>query len=253
MTAGNASGINDAAAAVVLMERRRAEPRGLKPMARLVAYAHAGVDPKIMGIGPVPARASALEKAGLKVADIDVIEANEAFAAQACAVSKELGLDPAQGQPERRRHLARPPDRRDRRDHHGQGALRAAAHRRALRAGHDVHRRRAGHRGDLRADVAPFTPALSRQRERGKESPLPLGLGCEEQTKGWVRAATRVYRAKRITKAIAYVLMAGLDPAIRGDTKIGANRRVHGGNAHTLRIHNYILIASCNQSSSRPK
>jgi len=99
VTAGNASGINDAAAAVLLMERRTAEQRGAKPLARLVAYAHAGVDPAYMGIGPVPATRKALERAGLTVADLDVIEANEAFAAQACAVTKELGLDPAKVNP----------------------------------------------------------------------------------------------------------------------------------------------------------
>lgn len=99
VTAGNASGINDAAAAVVLMERAVAEKRGLKPMARLVAYAHAGVDPKYMGIGPVPATQKALQKAGLSIKDLDVIEANEAFAAQACAVSRDLGLDPAKVNP----------------------------------------------------------------------------------------------------------------------------------------------------------
>jgi acetyl-CoA C-acetyltransferase len=99
VTAGNASGINDAAAAVVLMEAATAKARGLKPLARLVAYAHAGVDPKYMGIGPVPATQLALKKAGLTVADLDVIEANEAFAAQACAVSRDLGLDPAKVNP----------------------------------------------------------------------------------------------------------------------------------------------------------
>ena len=99
VTAGNASGINDAAAAVVLMEAATAKARGLKPMARLVAYAHAGVDPKYMGIGPVPASQLALKKAGLTVKDLDVIEANEAFAAQACAVSRDLGLDPAKVNP----------------------------------------------------------------------------------------------------------------------------------------------------------
>ncbi len=99
VTAGNASGINDAAAAVVLMDSQAAKARGLKPMARLVAYAHAGVDPKYMGIGPVPATQMALKKAGLTVADLDVIEANEAFAAQACAVSRDLGLDPAKVNP----------------------------------------------------------------------------------------------------------------------------------------------------------
>ena len=99
VTAGNASGINDAAAAVVLMEKSVALARGLKPLARLVAYAHAGVDPKYMGIGPVPATQAALKIAGLTVNDLDVIEANEAFAAQACAVTKDLGLDPAKVNP----------------------------------------------------------------------------------------------------------------------------------------------------------
>ena len=99
VTAGNASGINDAAAAVVLMERAVAQQRGLKPMARLVAYAHAGVDPEYMGIGPVPATRKALQKAGLGVNDLDVIEANEAFAAQACAVTRDLELDPAKVNP----------------------------------------------------------------------------------------------------------------------------------------------------------
>ena len=99
VTAGNASGINDAASAVVLMEKSVAKERGLKPMARLVAYAHAGVDPKYMGMGPVPATQKALKKAGLTIEDLDVIEANEAFAAQACAVIQDLGLDPAKVNP----------------------------------------------------------------------------------------------------------------------------------------------------------
>jgi acetyl-CoA C-acetyltransferase len=99
VTAGNASGINDAAAAVVLMESSVAKKRGIKPLARLVAYAHAGVDPAYMGIGPVPATRKALERAGLTIADLDVIEANEAFAAQACAVTKELEFDPEKVNP----------------------------------------------------------------------------------------------------------------------------------------------------------
>ncbi|CBJ42936.1 beta-ketothiolase BktB [Ralstonia solanacearum] len=99
VTAGNASGLNDAAAALVLMERSLAEQRGLKPLARLVSYGHAGVDPKVMGIGPVPATRKALERAGLTVKDLDVVEANEAFAAQACAVTQQLGLDPAKVNP----------------------------------------------------------------------------------------------------------------------------------------------------------
>jgi acetyl-CoA C-acetyltransferase len=92
VTPGNASGINDAAAMVVLMERSAAEQKGLKPMARLVAYAHSGVDPKYMGIGPVPAIRTILQKTGLTVKDMDVIELNEAFAAQALAVARDLGL-----------------------------------------------------------------------------------------------------------------------------------------------------------------
>ena len=99
VTAGNASGLNDAAAAVVLMDRATAERKGLQPLARLVAYGHAGVDPKIMGIGPVPAVRSAMARAGLTVDQMDVIESNEAFAAQACAVARDLGFDPARTNP----------------------------------------------------------------------------------------------------------------------------------------------------------
>ncbi|MFP3563127.1 beta-ketothiolase BktB [Paraburkholderia sp. SIMBA_030] len=99
VTAGNASGLNDGAAAVLLIERSTAEARGIRPLARLVAYAHAGVDPRYMGIGPVPATRQVLHRAGLTVADLDVIEANEAFAAQASAVAKELQLDPARVNP----------------------------------------------------------------------------------------------------------------------------------------------------------
>ena len=99
VTAGNASGINDAAAAVLLMTADAAKARGVKPMARLVSYGHAGVDPKYMGIGPVPSSRTALKRAGLSLEQMDVIEANEAFAAQACAVAHELGFDPAKVNP----------------------------------------------------------------------------------------------------------------------------------------------------------
>jgi acetyl-CoA C-acetyltransferase len=99
VTAGNASGINDAASAVVLMEAQTAKARGLAPMARLVGYAHTGLDPKIMGVGPISATQAVLKRTGLSVNDLDVIEANEAFAAQACAVTKGLGLDPAKVNP----------------------------------------------------------------------------------------------------------------------------------------------------------
>jgi acetyl-CoA C-acetyltransferase len=94
VTAGNASGINDGAAAVVLMSAQEAERRGVQPLARIVSWATAGVDPAIMGTGPIPATRMALKKAGWSVGDLDLVEANEAFAAQACAVAQELGFDP---------------------------------------------------------------------------------------------------------------------------------------------------------------
>jgi acetyl-CoA C-acetyltransferase len=95
VTAGNASGLNDGAAALVLMSAKDAAARGLIPLARIASWAQAGVDPKVMGTGPIPASRLALQKAGWKAADLDLIEANEAFAAQACAVNKELGWDTA--------------------------------------------------------------------------------------------------------------------------------------------------------------
>ena len=99
VTAGNASGINDGAAAVVLMDGDTVARRNAKPLGRLVAYAHAGVDPRVMGIGPVPATRAALKRAGLSLDQIDVIESNEAFAAQACAVAKDLGFNPEKTNP----------------------------------------------------------------------------------------------------------------------------------------------------------
>ena len=95
VTAGNASGINDGAAALVLMSAAEAKKRGLTPLARIASWASRGVDPALMGAGPIPSSKAALEKAGWKVSDLDLVEANEAFAAQACAVNKELGWDPA--------------------------------------------------------------------------------------------------------------------------------------------------------------
>src|SRR6266699_3931152 len=99
VTAGNASGINDAAAAVVLMEKSAAQREGAKPLARLAAYSHAAVEPQLMGLGPIPAVKRVFEKSGLKPADMDVIESNEAFAVQAMAVTRDLGLDPAKVNP----------------------------------------------------------------------------------------------------------------------------------------------------------
>jgi acetyl-CoA C-acetyltransferase len=95
VTAGNASGINDGAAAIVLMTDTEAARRGVKPLARIVSWATAGVDPAVMGSGPIPASRAALKKAGWSIGDLDLIEANEAFAAQACAVNKDLGWDPS--------------------------------------------------------------------------------------------------------------------------------------------------------------
>jgi len=95
VTAGNASGINDGAGALVLMRASQAAKNGRKPLARIVSWAHAGVDPAIMGTGPIPASRAALQKAGWKIDDLDLVEANEAFAAQACAVNKDLGWNPA--------------------------------------------------------------------------------------------------------------------------------------------------------------
>ena len=94
VTAGNASGINDSGAAVVVMSAEKAEELGLKPLVKILSYASGGVDPSIMGVGPVPATKKALEKAGLTIADLDLYEANEAFAAQSVAVGKDLGFDP---------------------------------------------------------------------------------------------------------------------------------------------------------------
>ena len=95
VTAANASGLNDGAAATLLMSEAEASRRGIQPLARIVSWATAGVDPKIMGTGPIPASRKALERAGWKIGDLDLVEANEAFAAQACAVNKDLGWDPA--------------------------------------------------------------------------------------------------------------------------------------------------------------
>jgi acetyl-CoA C-acetyltransferase len=95
VTAGNASGLNDGAAATLLMSAEEAERRGIEPLARIASYATAGLDPSIMGVGPIYASRKALAKAGWKVEDLDLVEANEAFAAQACAVNKDMGWDPA--------------------------------------------------------------------------------------------------------------------------------------------------------------
>ena len=161
VTAGNASGINDAAAAVVLASESFVRRAGLTPMARLVGYAHAGVEPRIMGMGPVPAVRILLDRTGLKIDEIDVFEVNEAFAAQALAVRQGTGPAAGPHQPERQRHLPGPPGRRHRGHLDRQVAVRAQAHRRPVRAGHHVHRRRPGHRRDLRARLTSSQQARS--------------------------------------------------------------------------------------------
>ena len=163
VTAANASGINDGAAAVVLMKASEAAKLGKTPLARIVSWAQAGVDPKIMGTGPIPASRAALKKAGWSVGDLDLIEANEAFAAQACAVNKDLGWDTEQGQRQWRRHRHRPSDRRFGHPRPGDAAVRDAEAQRQEGSRDAVHRRRHGHR-DVRRALSGDTRIASRSR-----------------------------------------------------------------------------------------
>ncbi len=146
-------GINDGAAFFVLADAAVAAAAGHKPMARLASYAIAGVPNDVMGEGPIPATKLALKKGGFTLDQMDVIESNEAFAAQAIAVARGLEFDMKQGQPQRRRHRPGPPHRLQRRLPGHQGGVRTAPHRRPLCAGDDVHRRRPGHRRGVRAAV----------------------------------------------------------------------------------------------------
>jgi acetyl-CoA C-acetyltransferase len=132
VTAGNASGLNDGAAALVMATGNAVQLTTCAHWRVLVSYAHAGVEPELMGLGPIPATRLALKRAGLTVADLDVIEANIAFAAQACAVSR-TGPRSGQGQPERFGYRPGSPGRRDRRHHRHQGHPRTAPHQRPLR------------------------------------------------------------------------------------------------------------------------
>ena len=151
VTAANASGINDGAAAVVLMTAAEAEKRGIEPLARIVSWATAGVDPAIMGTGPIPASRRALEKAGWAKDDLDLVEANEAFAAQACAVNKDLGWNTeivnVNGGAIAIGHPVGASGARD--SEHA--ALRDEAARRQEGPRHALHRRRHGHRHVRRA------------------------------------------------------------------------------------------------------
>ena len=147
VTAANASGINDAAAAVVLMEKSAAAARGLQPMARLVGYSLAAVDPAIMGIGPAPAVRQLLDKTGVSIEDIDIWEANEAFAAQALVGDQGAWPGPGKSKPQWLRYQSRTPHRCDRRPDYRQGSVRVAAHRRSLRGVYNVYRRGPGYSG----------------------------------------------------------------------------------------------------------
>ena len=144
VTAGNASGVNDGAAAIVVMSARRARERGLRAFGTVESYASVGVEPKIMGIGPVPAVRKALTRAGLELGDIDLFELNEAFAAQSLAVLRELDIDGEQDQPPRRRDRARTSDRRQRRPDPRHAAARDAAPQRRARPRHALRGRRPG-------------------------------------------------------------------------------------------------------------
>ena len=153
VTAGTASGINDGAAAMVVASADAAAKAGLKPIARIVSGGVCGVDPDIMGIGPAPSSRQALERAGKKIGDMDLVEINEAFATQYLAVEKDLGLDREQDERERRRDRAGPSARRLGRATRAHPRVRAARARRQVRARVAVHRRRSGDRGDHRARV----------------------------------------------------------------------------------------------------
>ena len=155
VTAGNASGLNDAAAAIVMMEAGAAKKPGAKPMARLVAYAHAGVEPQLMGLGPIPAVRRVFEKSGLKPVRHGRGRIERGLRRAGDGGDQGPGIGSGESEPERRRGGAGPPDRRHRRHPHGEGALRARAHAEALRARHHVHRRRAGHRRHFRARLTP--------------------------------------------------------------------------------------------------
>ena len=149
-TAGNSSQMSDGAAAAVVMSADRAKALGIKPLARYVAFATAGYKPEEMGLGPVFAIPKALKMAGLTLDDIDVIELNEAFAAQSLAVIKEAGLDPAESQSQRRRDRPRPSARMHRRKADGEHHSRTQAPQRPLRHGDHVRGWRHGRGGDFR-------------------------------------------------------------------------------------------------------
>ena len=151
VTAGNSSGINDGAAALVIASEEKARELGAQPLGAFVGSAVAGVDPRVMGIGPIPAVRKLLDRAGVAVDDLDLVELNEAFASQSLVVIRELGLDPREGQCQRRRDRDRTPARDERRAPGGHPPARTAAARRPLRPGDALRRRRPGPGRALRA------------------------------------------------------------------------------------------------------
>ena len=182
-TAGNASGINDGAGALIVASRDAGDKAGVKPLARVIATGVAGVPPRTMGFGPVPAAKKALERAGLELKDMDVIEINEAFAAQVLACLKGLGvpLRRLARQSQRRRHRRRPSAGRLGRAPGADRRAAAAAHRRALRAGLHVHRRRPGHRRHPGTRLNHATQRSSRCLSPGSIYPR-----SPERADGWI-------------------------------------------------------------------
>ena len=154
VTAGNSSQTSDGAGALVVVSEKILKQFDIAPLARFVTFAVRGVAPEVMGIGPKEAIPFALARAGLKKDDLGWIELNEAFAAQALAVIRELGLDPDNGQPAGRRHRARAPARCDRRDPRRHRRARPSPHEQEVRHGDDVHRHRHGRRRHSRTRVA---------------------------------------------------------------------------------------------------
>ena len=198
VTAGNASGLNDGAAAVVLMTAEEAEKRGIEPLARIASWATAGVDPAIMGTGPIPASRRALEKAGWKVSDLDLVEANEAFAAQACAVNKDMGWDPSIVNVNGGAIAIGHPIGASRRARAQHAALRDEAPRRQEGPRHALHRRRHGRRHVPRA-------SLTNGRRSGRDGLSPrsgaggASSGCHRHRcgAGKGRARKRRFRSLR--------------------------------------------------------
>ena len=157
VTAGNACPLNDGAAAVIVMSDTKARELGITPLARIVASGVTGLNPEIMGLGPVEAIRQTLGRAGMTIDDIDLVEINEAFAAQVVPSAKELGISYDKLNVQGRRHRPRPPLRPDRGPHHDHAAQRPRGHRQDHRPRVDVRRRRPGHGHDRRAPVVGVT------------------------------------------------------------------------------------------------